>query len=615
MYGLVQIMNNMAFLDKLNLQQKQVCVDEGNILLKACPGSGKTRTLTYKLAYLVQKYISSKKLNIAITYTHRAADEIRDRLEKLETPEDKVWVGTIHQFCLEFVIRPYTMYHERLRKGYHIIDEYVTKQYIKEIAEELGIDIGYNKPFDYPEILEKYQKKLLVKKEIDFNDILSISFDLVNNKKFIVENISGIIRTILVDEYQDTNELQYKILSSIVMADKKIQVTLVGDTDQAIYGGLGGVAKSCDELQREFGIKFQEGKLDGCYRTTQRIVDYYSNFQLKSMKIQAVSDIKDKMGCLVYDNTISKSKLFEKIAYIVKNELSKGIPDNEICIIAPQWWLLFPLSKKIKELLPDVKFDAPDITPIKYDPMNVFYLISKLLFTESGKSIKLRKRVANEIIEILTEEYKICLSEKIDPYKVLKVINSISPTNENGIVYLQEAITKFLTGLGINLTVEAYLNKAYEDFMERVKDRVKKNYLSTDIDVFKQCFKEKRGVVINTFHGVKGEEYTTVIAFGILNGYIPHWDIIINKPLDYRKDETKKLLYVVCSRAKENLYLFSEQGRTTQRGKTLLPTDEIVELKYEYDSIKEIRESGSDFNNYKIVDEYEGMGKDLRNMK
>jgi len=580
------MMDNISFLDKLNPQQKQVCIDEGNILLKACPGSGKTRTLTYKIAYLVEKYIDSKKLNIAITYTNRAADEIRERLEKVETPEDKVWVGTIHQFCLEFIIRPYTMYHKRLRKGYHIIDEYVTKQYIEEIIEELGIDIGYSKPFEYPEILEKYQKKLLDEKEIDFNDILSISFDLISDKKFIAENISGIIRTILVDEYQDTNELQYKILSNIVRADKKIQVTFVGDTDQAIYGGLGGVAKTCDELQKEFGIKFLERKLDGCYRSTQRIVDYYSYFQLKGMKIQAVSDIKDEIGCLIYDNTINKSELFEKIACIVKDELSKGIPETEICIIAPQWWLLFPLSKKMKELLPDVKFDAPDITPIKYDPMNIFYLISKLLFTESGKRITSRKRVANEIIEILTEEYKIRLSEQIDSYRVLKVINSIYPTKENGIAYLQEAISKFLVGIGIELSIEASLYKAYEDFMERIKDRVKNNHLSTDIDVFRQCFKEKEGVVINTFHGVKGEEYTTVIAFGILKGYIPHWDIIINKPIDYQKNETKKLLYVVCSRAKKNLFLFSEQGRTTQKGAPLVSTDEILEIDYEYDSLE-----------------------------
>lgn len=579
-------MDDMPFLNELNTQQRQVCIDEGNILLKACPGSGKTRTLTYKLAYLVEKYIASQKLNIAITYTNRAADEIKERLERIEISENKVWVGTIHQFCLEFIIRPYTMYHKRLRKGYHIIDEYVTKQYIEEIIEELGIDIGYSKPFEYPEILEKYQKKLLDEKEIDFNDILSISFDLISDKKFIAENISGIIRTILVDEYQDTNELQYKILSSIVRADKKIQVTFVGDTDQAIYGGLGGVAKTCDELQKEFGVKFLERKLDGCYRSTQRIVDYYSYFQLKGMKIQAVSDIKDEIGCLIYDNTINKSELFEKIACIVKDELSKGIPETEICIIAPQWWLLFPLSKKMKDLLPNVKFDAPDITPIKYDPMNIFYLISKLLFTESGIRITSRKRVANEIIEILTEEYKIRLSEQIDSYRVLKVINSIYPTNENGIAYLQEAITKFLVGIGIELSIEASLYKAYEDFMERIKYRVKNNHLSTDIDVFRQCFKEKEGVVINTFYGVKGEEYTTVIAFGILKGYIPHWDIIINKPIDYQKNETKKLLYVVCSRAKKNLFLFSEQGRTTQKGAPLLSTDEILEIDYEYDSLE-----------------------------
>lgn len=286
------------------------------------------------------------------------------------------------------------------------------------------------------------------------------------------------------------------------------------------YGGLGGVAKTCDELQKEFGVKFQEKRLDGCYRTTQRIVDYYSNFQLQSAKIYAVSDIKDEKGCLVYDNTISKSELFEKIAYIVKEELSRGIPDNEICIIAPQWWLLFPLSKKIKELLPNVKFDAPDITPIKYDPMNVFYLISKLIFTESGQKIHLRKKIANEIIEILTEEYKIYLSDEIDNYKILKIINSISETDENGVVYLQKAINNFLIEIGIDLNIESRLQKAYEDFILKVKDRVKNNHLSTDIDTFKQCFKEKEGVVINTFHGVKGEEYTTVIAFGILNGYM-----------------------------------------------------------------------------------------------
>ena len=96
---------------------------------------------------------------------------------------------------------------------------------------------------------------------------------------------------------------------------------------------------------------------------------------------------------------------------------------------------------------------------------------------------------------------------------------------------------------------------------------------------------EKEGVVINTFYGVKGEEYNTVIAFGILNGYIPHWNTIKNTTQQYREAETKKLLYVVCSRAMKNLYLFSEQGRMIKNGSPLTLTNKIAILDYEYNNL------------------------------
>lgn len=94
---------------------------------------------------------------------------------------------------------------------------------------------------------------------------------------------------------------------------------------------------------------------------------------------------------------------------------------------------------------------------------------------------------------------------------------------------------------------------------------MKRNHLPVDVESFKQCFKEKEGVVINTFHGVKGEEYTTVIAFGLLYGYVPHWNIINNKPLRYQTDETKKLLYVVCSRDKKISIFFRNRGVLRKR--------------------------------------------------
>ena len=540
--------------------------------------------MTYKLAYLLEKYSLSRKINIAITYTHRAAEEIKDRLEELDINYDNVWVGTIHQFCLEFIIRPYTMYHDRLKKGYHIIDDYVKEKYIREIADELGIDIGYDDVDEFPEIIYRYQEKLNMEKEIDFDDILELSYEMIKNNRFIVESISNIVRSILVDEYQDTNELQYNILSCIIKSNKKIQVTFVGDTDQAIYGGLGGVAKTCDELKQEFEIEIFEKYLDGCYRSTQRIVDYYSNFRDSNFTIKATSDIKNEHGKLVYDNCIHKNDLYEKIAYIIKDEMSKGVSEKEICIIAPQWWLLFPFTKKIKEILPNVKFDAPDITPIKYDPMNIFYLISKLVFTTPGHKINIRKKIANEIIVILEEEYKIYLQSSIDGMKLLKIINSIRCSEEDGILYLSKMIEKIFKVLEIDLEIEESLKKAYIDFIDNISSRVKRYTLNTDVKTFIQCFKEKEGIVINTFHGVKGEEYTTVIAFGILNGYIPHWDTIIHKR-NYREKEANQLLYVVCSRAKKNLYLFSERGHTTKKGKAYTPTDEIMSVDYKYDDV------------------------------
>lgn len=102
----------------------------------------------------------------------------------------------------------------------------------------------------------------------------------------------------------------------------------------------------------------------------------------------------------------------------------------------------------------------------------------------------------------------------------------------------------------------------------------RENKLKFDLESIENSFRIKEGVVINTFHGVKGEEYKIVIAFGLLNGYIPNWNIIRNKPLICHS-ETKKLLYVICSRAKEKLYLFSETGRTTRNGIELLPTKEL----------------------------------------
>lgn len=567
---------HLWFLSDLNPKQKEICISDKNLILTACPGSGKTRTLTYRLAYLSTIYSASNKLNIAITYTNRASEEIKNRLLNFNIDLKNVWAGTIHQFCLEFIIRPYSMYSKRISRGYRIIDEYVQNRYANEICKQLQICLGFNEnPFAYPAVVKEYNKRLEENKEIDFNMILQLSYDLLSQNGFIRKNLSSLLRSVHVDEYQDTNEFQYHILGSIFRENNAIRYFFIGDINQAIYGGIGGRAKNKEELDSLFGTSFEVDQLDGCYRSTQRVINFYSKFQIDSSIISSESELRDMISIITYDKLTNKNDISNKIAAIIQKQLEFGVPENEICIVAPQWWLLYPLSKSLRDLLPDVSFDAPDVTPIKYDPMNVFYLISQIKFSESGRSTSLRKRIASEIISILLNDYKLTLPDYVDCYFVLKSINGARICDENGMETFTNTVESLMSLCKIDMEQEIYLKKAYIDFMNKVNDRIDKYDLSIDMESFNKCFREKKGVVINSYHGVKGEEYTTVIAFGLLNGYIPYWDLVYG---DYNKRviETSKLLYVVCSRAKQNLYLISEQGRTTQKGKPLTPTEELV---------------------------------------
>ena len=572
---------------QLNVKQREVCTSEDNYVLTACPGSGKTRTITYRLAYLHAKHSPSRKLNIAITYTNRAADEIHSRLDNIGIDTSTVWAGTIHQFCMHFIIHPYAMYLDRLRNGYHIIDEFVKKQYCDEIASSLGIHVGQNEPLCNPYIRTEYRNRLCISKEIDFDMILELSDTLLSDFPFIAENISHVIRSIHIDEFQDTNEMQYSILTRIVQANKQINVMFVGDVNQAIYGGLGGVAKTANILSQQFGISFKEECLTGCYRSTQRIVDYYTHFEVVPTEVRSVSDRKNVYGTIFYNHAMSKELLPKKIAEIVCQHLSLGISAHDICVVAPQWFQIYPIAKRLRDMLPTVSFDAPDIMPFKFDPMNPFYLLARLLFTAAGANVRTRKRIASEFLDILRSEYQIAIPNHYDNYHLLKAINSAPLNTQDGLLFYKQAVAHVFRCMQISIESEIPLQRGYTTFIEKSEYRIKQFHLPSSYNDFCACFKERDGVVINTIHGIKGEEYEVVIGFDLLNGHLPHWNYIIDQTKSMlRKNETSKLLYVLCSRAKTSLYLFSETGRTTKKGSPLTATDELYSLEYNYDIVE-----------------------------
>ena len=572
----------ISFVNQLSPEQIKACECMDNMLLTACPGSGKTRTVAYKLAYLTMAFPNSRRLHVAITFTNRAADEILSRLDDLEIEANNIWAGTIHQFCMEYVIRPYSMYSVRLHKGYHIIDQYVQIEYKREIAHDLGISCYDGDMDKYPKIVQAYKRRLIENKEIDFDDILSISFQMLTKYSFIAENLASLMASIQVDEYQDTNEKQYLIISEICKQDPNIIVSFIGDANQAIYDGLGGVAKTKQDLSFLFHSDFKELHLTGCFRSTQKIIDYYNNYAVKAMDIVSKKD-SGVQGIISYSDRISKDGLAEYIAEIVEGRLAKGDEAEEICIVAPQWEIILPMAVKLREILPNVRFDAPDTTPFKYDAMNPFYLLARLTFTRPQGNMKIRKKYAREILEILRDDYGLDIREEYDCFHLLETINSIPKImGFDGMEIYRETVKKVLSSMDILLLNEPTLYECYKSFLEKADERIYRHKLSTLCDDFYKCFERKKGIVINTIHGIKGEEYNTVIAYGLLEGYIPHWDVIINNPAS-RKENAFRLLYVLGSRAKENLYLISESGRKTRKNNPYLVTKEIKEVVWQYD--------------------------------
>lgn len=575
----------------LNEQQIEAVKREGNVLLTACPGSGKTRALTHKIAYELEKNIGSKKVIIAVTFTNRAADEIKKRIREFNSDDTNLWTGTIHSFCLEWIIRPYMCYLDELKNGFSISDEFNSERILDDLKKEYGLMYfhsvstrylpnGEKEEFVYRNLIDEYHEILANEKLIDFDQILHYSYQLLSNYPKIGITLKNLFHLICVDEYQDTQQLQYSILAAI-MKEKSgnCKIFMVGDSDQAIYGSLGGTAKSHEEIEEEFESVFSKMELSGNYRSNQQIINYNKNFQTTDIIVEAFGTNANDSATITYNKTIYKEDLAIQIAQLIEEKIAEGIPEREICVLAPAWYLVIPMGRKLKSLLPNVKFDAVGLSPLLKNRENIWFKIARLfLVSPSPKSFLTRKRWSTELLNEL-EDFGIILFENKEfrSKKLLRLINSISSNENEGLKYLEECFTLLFRHLDIEISSNEHLNLQWKSFFDGAEKRLKNPDfdLAKDIDSFRKMFKHEEGVVVNTCHGIKGEEFDTVIAFGLLHGKLPNWN-------ENNDSAAKKLLYVICSRSKRELHLFSETGWTTKSGKSYQPTYQLAQVDYEY---------------------------------
>lgn len=592
--------------EELNEKQTTVIKNEANILLVACPGSGKTRTLTYKIAYELSKLDGTRKYIIAITYTNIAAEEIKERVELLGVDTSQLWIGTIHGFCNEWILKPYFSLLEDLKFGFRIISAHESEELLTTFCEPYkkqgitswdcehyattdGIQTkitGGNKKVHVDNILFSYFNYLRENHAINYEQILSYSYELLVKYPIISKTLSNLFIYIMVDEYQDTKDIQYHVLGKIFTAGRgKTVGFIVGDPNQCIYSNLGGYPISLENLNTVSGLSFELHHLKNNYRSSRRIIEYFDVFKTYTNTIVPSSiDVVDYQSIITHDEVTNIEDLVAEIVRLLKYNIEeKNIHPNEICIIAPQWVHLAPITRSLIIAMPDFSFNGPGMAPFSRDLDNFWYKLSRIVLTEPSPDMFVRRlRWAKEIIDDL--ESSGFNTSEFNNKRVLKICNSIQLDEVNGLIYLEQFFYKFLKAIGIEIDLYQTLKSSFDSFFESSKkriDRIKSegNDSIENIESFKKVFKQREGITISSIHGVKGAEYDTVIAFGILQGYVPHW-------FDDGGDmSAKRLLYVLSSRAKKNLHIISERGRMTRGGREYNTTQALRSITYTYGSV------------------------------
>ncbi|WP_416223647.1 UvrD-helicase domain-containing protein, partial [Tenacibaculum ascidiaceicola] len=421
-----------------------------------------------------------------------------------------------------------------------------------------------------------------------FEQILFFSYQILKTKPIISNILCKLFPFILIDEYQDTKEIQYHIISTILKSNKGVtKALIVGDPNQSIYDSLGGYPMEKEDLEKLLGFKLSQRSLTNNYRSSSKIIDYFDNYRTFDSEINPSGSYKDYPSKITFNSSITVKNLIDELVKLIKyNVVEENISPNEICIVAPQWIHLAAITRQLMIKMPDYSFDGPGMAPFSRDIENFWYKLSRIVLTEPSPYMYMRRlRWSKEIINSL-ESSGVDVSN-LTSKQLLKICNSIEVEEQQGLVYLEKFFYKICTYLSIDINRYPSLLEHHTSFFQSSEKRIRKlekegNEFIGEIENFRKVFKQREGITVSTIHGVKGEEYDTMIGFALLDDYIPHFN-------DDNGDlNSKKLLYVLASRARKNLHLISEKNRAIHEyyapeGK--IPTPHLSNYHYKYDNL------------------------------
>ena len=597
----------MELLKNLNKEQiEAVKTIDGPVLVMAGAGSGKTKVLTTRIAYLIEEGIPSYNI-LAITFTNKAASEMRDRVSNL-IGDVSSFIGTFHSLGVRIIRENHDIL--GLPNNFTIIDSDDTNTIIKKLLKEMNLDSKqyspsyvrnrisfiknqmltdgeldrlFNTPMDkvVVEVYHRYNNKLKTSASVDFDDLLLLPVNLFKEHKDILEYYQDKYRYILIDEYQDTNPVQYKL--SVMLSNKYKNIFVVGDMNQSIYAFRQADFRNISNFEKDFkGAKVI--KLEHNYRSTNNILSAANevikhNTERKDLKL--FSDNGDGVK-IKYMRAYDEKHEIALVIDEIKHLLSEGYKNEDIAIL----YRTNAQSRAIEDV-----FLAKGI-PYKVFGSYYFYnrkeikdLISYLrLIYNPHDEISLRRVIntpkrgigesAIAAIEERAKQQNISMFEALETRKELEfkeIIEDLIKRSES--LSLTELIDEVLERSGMKKELES--SKALEDeirlenlmevksitasFEERtgsanLGDFLEEVSLIADISNHTE---DGDVVTLMTLHSAKGLEFPVVFLVGMEEGLFPHNMSLMENNLE----EERRLCYVGITRAKERLYLTNAKRR------------------------------------------------------
>ena len=628
-------------LDLLNeWQLEAVKTTNGPLLILAGAGSGKTRVLTYRVAYLINEENIDPYNVLAITFTNKAAKEMKDRIIGiLGSKALGIQISTFHSLGVLIIKENYEK--AGYKNNFTILDSDDSLTLIKKILKELNLDPKMYNPkairnqisgtknqlltskeyekyamTDFEKVVfkvyQKYEDKLLVNNSLDFDDLLMLPIKIFRKYPEVLKHYQERFKYILIDEYQDTNEAQYTFVK--MLSAKYKNICVVGDNDQSIYSFRGANYHNILNFEKDYP-NCKVIMLEKNYRSTKTILNaandvIKNNKERKEKNLWTDNELGNKIK---YHRALDEKDEAFYVLQEIKKLIDQGIKLNDIAVL----YRTNAQSRNIEEALLRESIPYRVIGSFYfYNRKEIKDLISYLkVIYNSNDDISLlriinvpKRGIGDKTIQNLTEKansLNTSLFEAIDSGKELlfkQTINELKEISEKS--SLTELIDQILNKSGIKNELENEKSIEADIRLENLEEfkTITRNYeenkgiasldeflneisLVSDVEEYRN---RDDVITLMTIHSAKGLEFNNVFLIGMEEGIFPHQAAFFD---NNELEEERRLCYVAITRAKEKLYIVNAKRRTLYGIDSVNPPSRFIsEINKELLELDEVKE-------------------------